>query len=424
MIGLIGKNLHYSLSKVLHETLRPIDYQLIESDDLATTMASLKYTGLNITNPYKKAILAFADVLDESVKSTGVSNTLVKRSGLNFAYNTDYHAVQKIIADYIPKSSVCALLGNGATSDSYRVALIEHNCNVLVFARHPKENQMPLSELMHYQTIEYLINTTPVGTYPNFDDSLDVPFESLKNLKMVMDVVYNPYKTSLIVAAEKHNIKTLNGMLMLIYQALQSNALFYNAQYDERSALSLFKAALKKQLNLVLIGLPFSGKTHYGRLMGNRLNKKFIDLDKVFESHYKTTISEYFAKVGETDFRAAEATLATEMAQTMSVVISPGGGIVLNDMVMRRFKQNSVVIYIDLDEDLYPSIHYHSRPLVKTPEDLKKLKEARHQRYLYYADIVIKKHTYEEQKLIEELEVKLDDYFNHQWALLKSLRRT
>ena len=422
MYGLIGKRLSYSLSKVIHETIRPMDYKLIETEDLLTTLNHNPFKGINITNPYKKSILAFADHLDDSVKKTGVANTLIHKNGLNFAYNTDFDAIKSLIDEFIPKKSICAIIGNGATSQSYQAALAETSHKTLVFARNPQPHEHTLQSLCHHPEINVLINTTPVGTSPDFSDTINVPFKQLTSLNMVIDVIYNPFKTQLLLNAEKLAIKTLNGLPMLIRQAIKSNALFFNTSYHNDIEQTLHKSTLKKLLNIVFIGLPFSGKSHYGKIMGNRLNMSFIDLDTVFEKTYNTRISEYFSQYGEQAFRTAEKELAITSAQSMHTIISPGGGVVLNPEIMERFKQNSLIVYIDIDNQLMDQINYHSRPLVKNPTELKHLKAQRHELYLKYADIVIHKTHLDASKIIEEIEVKIDDYLNYQWSLFKSLR--
>ena len=422
MYGLVGKNLSYSMSKFLHEKIRPFNYTLFETENIHHFLTTHKFKGLNITNPYKKDVLNYADILDESVKKTGVANTLISNNGFISAYNTDYYAAKSIVEEWLPQDSNCAIIGNGATSDTYRIALSECGIKHQVYARHPKSNEASIDQLKTEKAVTVIINTTPVGTSPNLEATLDIDLSLYNHLVLVLDVIYNPYESSLIKAAKKQNIPALNGLLMLVRQAIKSNALFFNTDYGPNLEDALINSALKHQLNLVFIGLPFSGKTHYGKLLGNRLDKAFIDLDKVFETKYKTTIKGYFEHYGESSFRAEEEVIATEVSNQINQVISPGGGLILNAVIMERLKQNSILIYLDLDESLMDRINYHSRPHVKNPEDLKHLKKMRDPLYRNYADIIVLKNTLNQDSILNEIEVKIDAYLNHQRSFYKSSR--
>jgi len=414
MYGLLGKTLKHSYSKTIHELIRPMHYQYFEVDDLKTFFNHTQFNGINVTIPYKKEVLNYVDTLDETVKITGSVNTIINNNGLLFAYNTDFLALKDLLIASLPpnKKTCIAVIGNGATMQTVVKALdVLAYTNVHVYARNPKDNEKHINQIDLKTTV--LINTTPVGMYPNTQAKLPINLNDFKKLVFVFDVIYNPFNTHLIIDAKQKNIKTTNGLDMLIKQAIYSNQLFFGNTYDEALLDQIKQTIYKEQMNIVFVGLPFSGKTHYAKRLGNRLKKVFIDSDIVIEETLGKKIDCIFKEDGEAYFRKTEETVLLDLLKEHSQVIAPGGGIVENETIKQALKHNSIVIYLDLDETLMATINFKNRPKVKSVDELKALKAKRKQHYLDVADIIIKKDTLETRILLERIEAEIHAYFNH-----------
>jgi shikimate dehydrogenase len=426
MIGLLGKTLKHSMSKIIHESLNNVPYQLIETSDLDLFFKTTSFKGLNVTIPYKEAVIPYLDHLSDIVIKTQAVNTIVKQNNLLYGYNTDFLAIDDIIKRYFPldKSSQVIIIGNGATSRSVVEALKKnHYESISIYARTPKRGEFPIEKIHEHIGANILINTTPVGMYPNSDDVLPIELEQFKDLNLVFDVVYNPYYTNLILQAMRLNIAHIDGLMMLVRQALHSHAKFFNTTFGEYDVERIYKKTLKYLLNITLVGLPFSGKTHYARHLGNRLNKPIIEIDKVIETTAGERISAIFEHHGEAYFRALEEQVSKDASNHFNHIISTGGGVIMNPKIMTALKRNSVILYLDLDEALMEKIHFHSRPHVKSVNDLVQLKDKRHDLYITYSDGVIVKDTLDTKIILESIEVKLDEIIGNQWSKYQSIRR-
>lgn len=424
MYGLLGKTLKHSMSKHIHEYIHPMDYRLIEIDDLDPFFKARKFKGINVTIPYKKAVIPYCDALDDSVVKTGVVNTIINTNGFLKAYNTDYLALKNIIEAQFPppKDADIAIIGNGATTQSLYTALsaLEYS-KITVYARTPKtKEEQSFDQIKPSHTV--LINTTPIGMYPNNHMSFPIDLALLPHLDFVFDVVYNPLKTSLILAAEARNIKTLSGLSMLITQAHYANQYFFHTHYNKTLIEETYKYIYKMMMNITLIGLPFSGKTTYGKLLGNRYNKTFIDIDDAIIKDANMPITDIFKVHGEAYFRSRELAKTTAISKDLNQIISTGGGVVLNPENITSLKQTSVIVYLDLAQHLMKTIRFHSRPHVQSYEALLDLKTERHELYKNAADITIYKDTLIRKVIMNRLEVKINEYINYQWTKSKPFR--
>jgi len=417
MYGLLGKTLSHSYSQSIHEHLSPeMSYHLYETDDVETFLQLKSFRGLNVTMPYKKAVIPCLDYLDETAEKTGVVNTIVRKNDQLIGYNTDFLAARTLVKQYFPghECSV-AIVGNGATKASFKSALedlgYEH---IDVFARHPDTGEYPLRDAQG--SYHVLVNTTPVGTFPDIEDSLSLDLEAFQNLSLCLDVIYNPLKTSLMLDAETRGIQTKNGLEMLIRQAAASHELFTGKTINESDIESLFRTFYEKLLNIVLIGLPYAGKTHYARKLSRNLDKRFVDIDQRIEAQQNISIEHIFQTKGEAHFRSLERQHTIEVAKRHQQLIATGGGVVLDEQVMRALKQNGIIIFLDLDETLIDPSNLENRPLVKAVEDLKLLKEQRQHLYKHHSDIAIRKDTWEEGVMIRRIEEALYAHIHNQWS--------
>ncbi len=423
MYGLLGKSLKHSFSKPIHEAIRPMEYWLMETENPALTLMSMRFTGVNVTHPYKRALVDACAIKDANVKATGVLNTIVNENGLWHAYNTDVNAFQSLVQKAFPhdlKSSI-GILGNGATMASIHYALTALGyTDITVYARNPKAGERPIDALDNSHTI--LINATPVGTTPDCEATLVEDFTPHTALKLVVDVVYNPIKTRFMQRAEEAGIRAIGGLYMLVAQAIESNQRFFKTTYDPNLTEQVYTSILKNTLNIAFIGLPFSGKSHLGRMLAERLSMVFVDIDKQVEKAVGSSVESFIETEGIDAFRAIEHTIAKKTAKARHTVIATGGGLVENNEAMKALKQHACVVFIDLADSLMDGIRFHSRPHVKTKDDLLRLKAKRQSHYERFADITIMKSSQDADKALAEIEVKFHAYLNHQWSQLELAR--
>ena len=416
MYGLLGKSLKHSLSKKIHERLnKTITYNLYETDDLKAFFRARPFKAINVTNPYKEACLPYIDRLDASAKAIGAVNTIVDEDGLLIGYNTDYKALRTVIAKHFPAdtSTFVGIVGNGATSKTLLKALHDDGyVNVMVFARHPSVNEESLSAIETYTSLRVLINATPLGMYPNTEQSFDFSLDIFKQLTLVFDLIYNPLKTNLLLEAKKENIPYINGLPMLVKQAMFAQEIFFATSFEK--VYERFYKSLEIELyNIVFIGLPFSGKSHYGRLLSTLYDKPFIDIDQSIERQEHAKIETLFTTQGEAYFRALEEKKVLSIAKRHAQVVAPGGGIIQSASAMHALMHNSLIIFLDLDLSILSPENLRNRPLIQNINDLKSLQAKRQPLYETYASITIRKDTWDEAVIINRIKEAIDDYFNH-----------
>ncbi len=413
MYGLLGKSLAHSFSKTIHEHLREgLTYHLYETADVQSFLQVKSFRGINVTHPYKKAVMSALDELDETAKRTGIVNTIIRQNGSLKGHNTDYLALDSIIRRHFPRASTkVAIVGNGATMRSAKVALADCGyTEVDIFARRPHAGEYPLEELEGAYGV--LINTTPVGMYPDNASVPPVDFGRLTDLTLVFDVIYNPLKTRLLQKAEAAGIRILNGLEMLVRQAAESQALFFGEPLDDLHVAKALAEFEKRFLNIVLIGLPFAGKTHYGLRLAKETSKPFIDIDREIEKQQGTSVENIFRMKGEKSFRGFEKEKVMEIAKRHGQWIAPGGGIVEDEEAMLALKQNGILVFLDLDESILSAKNLKDRPLIEDMSDLKELKRQRQSLYETYADVTVAKDTWKESTIIRRIKEALDAHLD------------
>jgi len=413
--GLLGKKLSHSFSKEIHEALIDKKYTLYESDDLEEFFTTTKFNGINVTIPYKHDVISYIDELSTEAMELQAVNTIVNYGGKLKGYNTDYFGLEKALqyGHISVKDKDVIILGNGSTSRT-----IQYYCrqnlakNIAVFARNPKENEYHFSSVENFKSSSIIFNATPVGMFPNNDDPLPISLDDLPNLSSVVDVVYNPLRSSLIIEAEKRQIKAINGLSMLVFQAIKSIELFHNTIISEDIALNYYKNLQIRMNNLVFIGMPMSGKTFFAKLLGKKYSKPVIDLDREIEQLAKMKISKIFETKGEQAFRDLESTIVSKFSKEHNKAISCGGGVILNPINIDHLKQNGIIIFLDMPLELLKKCNPRNRPLLKNIENLEKLYQARYHLYHNCADIIINKNTFDHYITLQKIEVKLNEYFS------------
>lgn len=391
MYRLLGKDVSHSYSAEIYQYLG-YDYGILDlrEDKFENFMRNRVFQGLNITMPYKERVIKHLDHLDDVAEEIGVVNTVVKKEGQLWGYNTDYYGLDYLIKKHninlLNKNIL--ILGTGATSKSAASVFRHHKANKIVkVSRSRGKDSITYDDLQSVLDFDIIINTTPAGMYPNVEEKL-IDLSKFNNLQAVIDVIYNPLKTNLIIQAEKLNIKAVGGLEMLVGQAIKSANLFFDEKFKEEKVKEVYQKALSDKLNIVLIGMPTSGKTTIGQKLAKKLNKDFKDVDQIIVEQSKRTIKEMFKQDGEDYFRIKETALIKELSLLNNTVIATGGGSILDKNNIKRLKRNGLIFFIDrAKEKLYAE---ESRPLTASDEDLDAIFEKRYSLYKKASDFQVK----------------------------------
>ena len=415
MYGLVGKKLKHSYSKEIHEKLHYEKYNLIELNELDSFFQEKKFKGINITIPYKSDVIPYCDKLSETAIKTHSVNSIVNINGILHGYNTDYEGLLFMLRHHkiIIKNMIVLILGNGSTSRTIKSLCFDLKAKeIIVSARNPKQEEINLKDIKNHQNIDIIFNSTPVGMYPNNKDSLDIDLDNFSNLKAVIDLIYNPFETKILNSARKRSIKTVNGLLMLVHQAAKSSELFHNRSYSEETTINIYQNLLLKMTNFILIGMPMSGKTYFAKLLGNSYNKIVVDIDKLIIKNEGMPIDTIFQTKGEKAFRELEISNIMKISKLHNQAISIGGGAVLNKNNILYLKQNGIVIFLDVDLKMLKKFNPKKRPLLQDKRNIENIYYQRYPLYKDCADIIIKKDTIDERKILNQIEVKISEYFN------------
>ncbi len=386
--GLLGKKLGHSFSKEIHAMIGGYDYRLYETDEYGVKelMTKKNFKAINVTIPYKETVIPYLDFISENAIKIGSVNTVVNKDGRLYGYNTDFAGLEALIkrAGVQIKDKNVLILGTGGTSKT-AYAVSEHMCALKIYkaSRHEGEGVITYDEAYKIcNEIDVIINATPVGMYPkNGEKPIDI--SKFENLTGIIDVIYNPLETALLKAARIGGIKNADGLYMLVAQAVKASELFFDTKYNEDITDSIFKKVYADKENIVLVGMPSSGKSTIGRIIGEDLGREFIDTDSLIVEKYGD-ISEIFQDKGEKYFRDIESEIISEISKKNGAVISTGGGVVLRDENIDYLKQNSRIYFLDRPiEKLVPT---SDRPLAGTRERIEKLYAERYARYLAVSD--------------------------------------
>jgi len=345
--GLIGERLGHSYSPRIHACFGDYDYRLypMPLGQLQETLEKRQFRGLNITIPYKKDVLPYCDEISDTVRQVGSANTLVLRNGRLYADNTDLPGfISMLDRGPIPLARKKVLiLGSGGTSLTAQAA-----CRQLKAREHivvSRSGLVTYAEMYRDHTdADVIINATPVGMYPgNLVSPVDL--SRFSHLSGVADVIYNPARTALILDARERKIPCIDGLWMLVAQAWHAAKQFIGRDIPEEKIQEAYQTVRRDCLNLVLIGMPGSGKTTLGKLAAEKLGKRFIDLDAEIEKEYGP-IPEIFEKQGENAFRELESAVCAKFGKESGLVIASGGGAILRRENVRALSQNGMMCWL------------------------------------------------------------------------------
>ena len=417
--GLIGGKLGHSYSKLIHEMLCGYRYDLCPLPTEAEARAFLKkrlFKAINVTIPYKKLVMEYCTYIDPRAKAIGAVNTVVNKNGLLYGYNTDYsgfaHLCEAHGVDFTGRTVL--ILGTGGTHNTTSaVARDKGAAKILTVSRKPDPEK---GELSYTQALtsgaQIIINTTPAGMYPNVGVcNLDVA--AMPGLEAVLDVVYNPDKTELILRAEEAGVPVAAGGLeMLVAQAVYAAEYFLGRTFDDAAGeIDRITAALRRDTrNVALIGMPSSGKTTVGRALAEALGKRFVDLDEEIVKAGGRSIPDIFAAEGEEGFRQKETAVIAQFAKEGRQLLSCGGGAVKKPENVRLLRQNGVVLFLDRPLDALTV--GGGRPLSSSVDALRTMYAERRPLYLAAADAVVPNETTVADAVKASMEA-LDEIFDH-----------
>ncbi len=390
--GLIGEKLSHSFSKEIHESIADYQYELCEiaRNELASFLQKREFCAINVTMPYKKEVIPYLDVVDNAANELQAVNCIVNRVGKLYGYNTDYFGMRDLIlrAKIDVSNKKILILGTGGTSRTSALVCKDLGAkNIILVSRNKNEGAITYDEAYANHTdAQIIINTTPVGMYPNSYAS-PIDLNKFSNLSAVLDAVYNPIRTQLVIDAQKRGAYAEGGLYMLVSQAVHAIELFLDVKLDDGKANEIFTKIIKKKENIVLIGMPSSGKTTVGNIISNDLKRTLYDLDVEIENKIGCTIAEYFKSHTEKEFRDIETQITKDISKKNGIVIATGGGCILREENVDALRSNGKLYFIDRDlGNLTPT---DSRPLATKKEALKMLYETRYQLYLDACDVKI-----------------------------------
>ena len=360
--GLIGEKLGHSFSPAIHGKLADYEYKLYElsPEQLGPFLEKKEYDGLNVTIPYKKTVIPYCDELTEAAKSIGSVNTIVKRAdGTLLGHNTDYDGIMWLLknAGAQVKGKKAVVLGTGGASLTVQAALRNLGAaQVVVISRSGEHNY---ENIARHSDAKILINATPVGMYPKTGVS-PVDLDVFTALEGVFDVVYNPAKTQLLLEAEKRGIPCANGLGMLVAQAKAACERFTGQPVADEKVYTIKAEMERNTRNVMLIGMPGSGKSTVGAALAESLGRRLVDVDERIVEMAGCSIPEIFAKDGEEGFRQIEHQALCEVSKESGLVIATGGGVVTRLENLDPMRQNSLIVWLLRDTALLPK---DGRPL-------------------------------------------------------------
>ncbi len=385
--GLIGEHLEYSYSPLIHSKFGDYEYDICECepDGLKDMLADKDYDGFNITIPYKETVMEYCDEITNDSRKIGAVNVILRdENGKLCGHNTDYFGFRNLMENnrIDPAGRKCLILGSGGASHTVRVVLEDLGAaEIVVISRRGEDNYENLDK---HRDAQIMINTTPVGMYPRTMRS-PVRLKDFPELMGLVDLIYNPYRTSLILEAMSLGIPCAGGLRMLVAQAWQTASLFMGEEIDSDEIDSVYEEVKSETLNSILIGMPGAGKTFLGKKMAERKEFRFLDIDDMIEEEEGKTVSEIFQEKGEPYFRKLETRMLERACKETAVIIATGGGVVKTKENYNIMRQNGNVIWIKRDLD---KLDTGGRPL-SSSTGIEKLYEERKDLYESWSDYYI-----------------------------------
>lgn len=383
--GLLGRKLGHSYSPQIHALLGDYSYQLFEKEpeEIGDFLKNGDFTGLNVTIPYKKEVIPFLDELSPAAARLGAVNTIVRRDGKLIGHNTDYFGFRWLVQEsgLQVAGKKALVLGSGGASNTAAAVLQELGAKVTVISRSGENNY---GNLDRHTDAAVIANTTPVGMYPNTGKSA-LSLEGFPRLEGVLDAVYNPARTQILLDAERRGLAAVNGLWMLVAQAKESAEWFTGEEIPDSRIAKIHHALRLQMENIILIGMPGCGKTSVGQQLAQKLGKKFVDADESLEARVCRKITDIIPNDGEAAFRKMESETLAELGKQSGLVIATGGGCVTQPQNYPLLHQNGTIFWLKRELDKLPT---DGRPLSQKGT-LGQMYEARMPLYRRFADAAI-----------------------------------
>lgn len=394
--GLIGEHLTHSYSCEIHAQIADYEYELHElaPSELGGFLTKREFNAINVTIPYKQDVIPYLDGISDTAKRIGAVNTIVNRGGKLYGDNTDFAgmlALAKHIGVDMKGKKVLILGTGGASKTGHALAEYMGAESVYYVSRSGKNGSITYEQAVsEHSDAQVIINATPVGMFPK-QGGRPIDISAFPKLEGVLDAIYNPLRTNLILDAQERGIPAEGGLYMLSAQAVHAAAVFQDIPLDESLVDKAFKSVKNDKQNIVLIGMPSSGKTTVGRILAEKCGKELADTDEYIVKKIGMPIADFFAKHGEAEFRKIEKETVAGLASTGGKIIATGGGAVLDAENVRALKQNGVLVFLDRrPENL---IATDDRPLASRRSALEKLYAERYDIYCAAAEVHIDANT-------------------------------
>ena len=383
--GLLGEKLGHSYSPQIHALLADYEYLLYEkaTDEVEDFVRRGDWHGLNVTIPYKKTVIPFCDELSETAAAIGSVNTLLHRpDGTILGDNTDAYGFRHMLrkTGFEPEGKKALVCGTGGASATVCAVLKQLGAKVVTLSRSGEDNY---TNLDRHADAKLLVNTTPLGMYPK-NGAQAVDLVAFPQLEAVLDVVYNPARTALLMQAETLGIPRAGGLTMLVAQAKRACEIFLDTGIPDTETERITGILRAGMQNLILIGMPGSGKSTVGRLLAEKLNRPYIEADEEIVRQAGMSIPEIFAREGEAGFRARETAILGELGKASGTVLSTGGGCVTREENYPLLHQNGTIILLTRDID---RLAREGRPL-SMGADLHAMAAVRGPMYRRFADLM------------------------------------
>lgn len=384
--GLLGRKLSHSYSPQIHSFLGDYQYNLfeVEPENLEQFFSDTSFTGINVTIPYKKEVIKYCDGLSDCAKKLGAVNTIVrKQDGKLIGHNTDYFGFASMLnkTGLTVKGKKVLVLGSGGASVTVVAVLKEKGAFPVVISRSGENNY---SNIHIHSDASIIVNTTPVGMYPDVENT-PLDLNTFTQLEGVLDIIYNPARTKLLMQAEKKGLVTENGLWMLVAQAKESSE-WFSGQPISDDKIALIHRKLRHQMeNIILVGMPGCGKSTVGRVLAQKLSMSFVDADALIVETAGMTIPQIFETSGEEGFRKIETQVLAKIGKQSGLIIATGGGCVTRAENFQHLHRNGTIVWLKRNIEDLPT---EGRPL-STSGNLQNMYAIRRPLYEAFSDDIV-----------------------------------